>query len=257
MSLEKRKSVFVFSLILFVVLASAGIFVYEGHKKSVDALAKERSLPIHSINTEEKDIALTFDVNWAEKEYLNDILNIMDKYNVKGTFFIMGGWVNYSEENADKLKLIYEKGHEIGNHSYVHPNFSQISADKMEKEIKKTEEIIKKVTGEETKLFRFPSGDYNDAAVKKVMELGYIPIQWDADSVDWREDGEKQEYERVKKKAKEGSIILYHNNAKYTPKNLDRIIKEFKEDGYEFKKVGEMIYKEDYYIDSNGIQHKK
>ncbi len=257
MNLEKRKSIFVFGLILFVVLVSAGIFVYEGYRKSVDALAKEKSLPIHSINTEEKNIALTFDINWAEKDYLNDILNIMDKYNIKGTFFIMGGWVNYSEENAEKLKLIHEKGHEIGNHSYVHPNFSQISSDKIEKEIKKTEETIKKVTGEETKLFRFPSGDYNDAAVKKVIELGCIPIQWDADSVDWREDGEKQEYERVKKKAKSGSIILYHNNAKYTPKNLERIIKELKEDGYEFKKVGEMIYKEDYYIDSNGIQHKK
>lgn len=257
MNLEKRKSIFVVALILFVALASAGIFVYEGYRKSLDAFAKEKSLPIHSINTEEKNIALTFDINWAEKDYLSDILNIMDKYNVKGTFFMMGKWIDCTEENAEKLKLIQEKGHEIGNHSYIHPNFSEISGDKIEKEIKKTEETIKKVTGEETKLFRFPSGDYNDAAVKKVIELGYIPIQWDADSVDWRQDGEKQEYERVRKKVKPGSITLFHNNAKYTPKNLDRIIKELKDEGYEFKKVGEMIYKEDYYIDSNGVQHKK
>lgn len=257
MNLKSKKSL----LQIFILIALISIFsitvIIKKYDEAKDVLAREKNLPIHSVNIEEKQISLTFDVNFAEKDYLNDILNIMEKYNIKGTFFVMGSWINYTDENKEKLKLIANKGHEIGNHSYIHPNFSQISDEKIEKEIRKTDEAIRNVTKDASKLFRFPSGDYNEKSVKKVKELGYIPIQWDVDSIDWREDGEKVEYERIKKKVKNGSILLYHNNAKYTPKNIEKIIKELKEEGYEFKTVGEMIYKEDYYIDSEGLQHKK
>ena len=128
----KRKIICIscLSIIVFLISVSIKIFEDKRNEKLLDVFVSEKKLPIHSVNTEEKSIALTFDVNWAEKEYLNDILNIMDKYNVKGTFFVMGKWVNYPKENEDKLKLIYERGHEIGNHSYMHPNFLKISPDR-------------------------------------------------------------------------------------------------------------------------------
>lgn len=257
MNLKSKKSLQFISIVTLIILFFSIILITKKYNETKDVLAKEKNLPIHSVNVEDKKISLTFDVNFAEKDYLNNILNILEKYNIKGTFFVMGSWINYTEENGEKLKLIADKGHEIGNHSYIHPNFSQISDEKIEKEIRKTDETIRKFTKDVSKLFRFPSGDYNEKAVRKVKDLGYIPIQWDVDSIDWREDGEKVEYERVKKKVKNGSIILYHNNAKYTTKNLERIIKELKEEGYEFKTVGEIIYKENYYIDSEGLQHKK
>ncbi|MBW6410036.1 polysaccharide deacetylase family protein [Clostridium weizhouense] len=212
--------------------------------------------PIYSVKCEDKSIGLTFDINWAEKDNLQSILKILDKYNVKGTFFIMGGWVNYSSENVEKLKSIKEGGHEIGSHSYKHPNFSKISESRIEEELKKTDEIIEKYIGEKPKLFRFPSGDYNKQSLKKVKSLGYIPIQWNVDSVDWKELGQEVEYKRVMKGVTPGSILLFHNNAKYTPANLERIINELKVQEYKFKTVGELIYFEDYYIDENGIQHK-
>jgi len=211
--------------------------------------------PIYCVDTNEKVVSLTFDVNWTEKDSLEVILNILNKYNVKGTFFIMGGWVNYSEENANKLKLIKEGGHEIGNHSYIHPLFTKIGADRMKEEIDKTNDIIEKYTGEKPKLFRFPSGDYNKDAFKKVRNLGYMAIQWDVDSVDWKELSPEVEYNKVMKNVKPGSILLFHN-AKYTPGNIERIIKELKEKGYEFKPVGQMIYFDDYNVDNQGIQHK-
>ncbi|OOM77578.1 peptidoglycan-N-acetylmuramic acid deacetylase PdaA precursor [Clostridium puniceum] len=211
--------------------------------------------PIYCVDTKERLVSLTFDVNWVEKDNLEVILSILKKYNVKGTFFIMGGWVNYSEENVNKLKSIKEGGHEIGNHSYKHPSFTKIGSDKIREEIEKTNEIIEKYTGEKPKLFRFPSGDYNKEAFVKVRNLGYMTIQWDVDSVDWKEISPEREYNRVMKNVKPGSIILFHN-AKYTPNNLDRIIKELKDKGYEFKTVGEMIYFEDYSVDNQGIQHK-
>lgn len=238
-------------LLIFIVLIS----VLARNDVQVLGSAEEKH-PIYHVDTDEKVVSLTFDVNWAEKENLQSILDILDKYNVKGTFFIMGGWVNYSEENVSKLKEISERGHEIGNHSYKHPSFSKITSDAIEEEVKKTDEIIEKYTGKKPVLFRFPSGDYNKNALIKVRSLNHIAIQWDADSVDWKEMGAEIEYNKVMKNTKNGSILLFHNNAKYTPENLDRIIKELKSQGYEFKPVGEMIYTKDYYIDENGIQHK-
>ena len=235
------------SIVLISVLASKEV--------QVSGSAEEKH-PIYRVDTDEKVVSLTFDVNWAEKENLQSILDILDKYNVKGTFFIMGGWVNYSEENVSKLKEISGRGHEIGNHSYKHPSFSKITGDAIEDEIIKTDDIIEKYTGKRPILFRFPSGDYNKNALMKVRSLNHIAIQWDADSVDWREMGADIEYNKVIKNTKSGSILLFHNNAKYTPENLDRIIKELKSQGYEFKPIGEMIYTEDYFIDEKGIQHK-
>ena len=237
-------------IIFFYIIVSIGI------NRTIGVMGNiHEEEPIYCVDTKEKVVSLTFDVNWVEKDNLEVILSILKKYNVKGTFFIMGGWVNYSEENVNKLKAIKEGGHEIGNHSYKHPSFTKIGADKMKEEIEKTNEVIEKYTGEKPKLFRFPSGDYNKEAFLKVRSLGYMTIQWDVDSVDWKEISPEREYNRVMKNVKPGSIILFHN-AKYTPDNLDRIIKELKDKGYEFKTVGEIIYSEDYSVDNQGIQHK-
>lgn len=239
-------------LVLIIFL----IFISFGFGKATQTMANiQEEEPIYCVDITEKVVSLTFDINWVEKDNIQVILDVLNKYNVKGTFFIMGGWVNYSEENVNKLKAIKEGGHEIGNHSYKHPSFTKIGVDKMKEEIEKTNDIIEKYTGERPKLFRFPSGDYNKDTFLKVRNLGYMTIQWDVDSVDWKELSAETEYNRVMKNVKPGSIILFHN-AKYTPNNLDRIIKELKDKGYEFKTVGEMIYSKDYSVDNQGVQHK-
>ena len=239
-------------LIISVIILS---FTMNNNIKSVMGDIKEDQ-PIYCVDIEEKFVSLTFDINWAEKDNLESILNILDKYNVKGTFFIMGGWVNYSNENVNKLVAINERGHEIGNHSYMHPGFTKITDEKIKEELNKTDNIIEKYTGKKPELFRFPSGEYNKDCFKKVSELGYKCIQWDADSIDWKELGADIEYKNIMKKVKPGSILLFHNNAKYTPDNLDRIIKELQNQGYVFKPVGEIIYRNDYNVDEKGIQHK-
>lgn len=237
-------------LIIFLIFISIGL------NKTTYAMVNANEVePIYCVDTNEKVVSLTFDINWVEKDNIDVILNVLNKYNVKGTFFIMGAWVNYSEDNVNKLKAINEGGNEIGNHSYKHPLFTKIGLDRMKEEIEKTNDIIEKYTGERPKLFRFPSGDYNKDTFQKVRNLGYMTIQWDVDSVDWREQSAETEYNRVMKGVKPGSIILFHN-AKYTPSNLERIIKELKDKGYEFKTVGEMIYSENYSVDNQGVQHK-
>lgn len=243
------------SLILLTVCILSSAYI--GSKTKSTLKLNDLSGPIFRVDTEEKVVSITFDINWAEKENLYRILEILDKYNVKGTFFVMGKWVTDSAENTEKLRKIKEGGHEIGNHSYKHPSFSKISDERIREEIQKTDKIVEDVTGEKMNLFRFPSGDYNDKAFKAVKDLGYTCIQWDADSVDWKELGADTEYNRVMKNVKPGSIMLFHNNTKNTPNNLEKIIPELQQQGYKFITVGEMIYKEDFYIDDQGQQIKR
>jgi polysaccharide deacetylase family sporulation protein PdaB len=245
--LRKYKTILILILVLVVVTVAAST--------AVNAWMIKKSLPIYSVDTNEKKISITFDVNWTDDDKLLSILDIMKEYNVKGTFFIMGGWVNSNEENVEELKKIKEGGNEIANHSYIHPNFANISTDRMVSEIKKTEDIIYNNTGYKTKLFRCPSGSYNDTVINTVKNMGYYCIQWDVDSVDWKNQGADQEYERVMKNVKPGSILLFHNNGKYTPENLKRIFKNLKAQGYEFVPVGDLIYKNNFTIDSDGKQH--
>ena len=239
-------------LIIMIVVISV---VMSTREKQV-TVNYQKELPIFRVDTEENMIALTFDINWAEEEHLYEILEVLDKYDVKATFFVMGGWVNYTEENKEKLVKIYEGGHEIGNHSYIHPSFTNISTDRMREEIEKTEQTIEDLVGCKTKVFRFPSGDFNEAAIKYVQSLGYACIQWDVDSVDWKGLGADVEYKKVMDNVKSGSILLFHNNAKYTVGNLDRIIKELQEKGYSFCTISNLIYDQNSYVDENGEQHK-
>lgn len=251
----KRRYRVLLSLFLIVIVIISSILF----RDRAEGVLGEKSVdgPIYRVAREDKVLSLTFDINWAEKDEIYNILEVLEKYNVKATFFIMGGWVNYSDDNKEKLIKISEAGHEVGNHSYIHPMFSKIDENRMAQELEKTEKIIYETIGISTNLFRFPSGDYNEKAFSFVTNKGYRCIQWDVDSVDWKQSSAKEEYDRVMKKAKEGSILLFHNNAKYTPGNLDIIIKNMKDDGYSFITIGDMLYKDNYYIDDKGEQIKK
>lgn len=251
----KMKNRTFIALLLICVLMISSLIMKSTSKEVLINVTEEQ--PIFRVDRQDKSISLTFDINWAETEYLYNILDLLDKYNVKGTFFIMGGWVNYTPENKEKLLKIHEGGHEVANHSYIHPDFTKIGEGRIKEELEKTDKIIEETIGVKTKLFRFPSGEYNKQSFNTVTALGYKCIQWDADSVDWKQSGSDIEYERIMKKVKPGSILLFHNNAKYTPENLDRIISNLQGEGYNFIPVGELIYNENYYIDEQGEQRKK
>lgn len=212
-----------------------------------------RKLPIYSVSTEEKKVALTFDVSLGN-DNIAKILDILDEYNVKATFFLVGRWI---DDNKEMTKEIYKRGHEIGNHSDKHPEMTRISKDKLLQDIMRCESKIISITGQGTKLFRAPSGAYNDMVIETAEQAGFYCIQWDVDSIDWKEQGADIEYKRVISKVKTGSIILYHNTAKYTPETLPKVLKKLKKDGYSFVKVSDLIYKDNFYIDSLGRQIPK
>jgi len=210
----------------------------------------DRKVPIYCVETQEKKVAISFDASWGE-DNTSQILDILDKYNVKTTFFVVGAWV---DQFPDKVKEMSSRGHEIGNHSNKHPDMTQISKSKIIEEIAMTDAKIRGITGVGTNLFRCPSGTYNNLVVETVEATKHYCIQWDVDSIDWKANGAAIEYNRVIKNVKPGSIILFHNDGKYTPENLPKIIEKLKNEGYTIVKVSELIYKENYHIDPAGKQ---
>lgn len=245
---SRKHSVFLFGGLLIVTALVLTILDY---KASAVFSKNNKRIPIYSVGTSEKKVAITFDSSWGINNTI-EILDVLDKNNVKGTFFLIGVWV---DKYPNETKEIFKRGHDIGNHSNSHPDMKYISKEKIVQDISIAEAKIIKITGEGTRLFRFPSGSYNIDAVEAVESTKHIPIQWDVDSLDWKEQGVDIEYERVIRKTRPGSIILFHNGAKYTPETLDKTIKELKSQGYQFVKLSDLIYKNDYTIDNNGKQH--
>lgn len=236
---------------LLFLLTVAATLVFQSKFKTVFNIS--RKLPIYSVDTREKKISLTFDLSWGEDNTMK-ILDTLDQYKVKATFFVVGGWIDYTPKNELLIKEIDKRGHEIGNHSNMHPDMTKISRERIIKEIEVTDTKIMNLTGKNSKLFRCPSGAYNDLVISTVENMKRFCIQWDVDSIDWKSQGAEIEYNRVITKTKPGSILLFHNDAKYTPQNLPRVIEKLKKDGYEFVMVSDLIYKENYYINSEGKQ---
>lgn len=215
----------------------------------------DRELPIYCVETDEKKIALTFDAAWGNED-TKQIMDILNKHDVKVTFFMTGGWV---EQFPNDVKMIYENGHDLGNHSQNHKNMSQITDSEKESELMSVHEKVKELTGYEMFLFRPPYGDYDNAVVKTAKKCGYYTIQWDVDSLDWKDYGVDSIIKTVTqhKALGNGSIILCHNGAKYTAQALDTMITTLKEAGYTFVPLSELIYKDNYYMNHEGRQIMK
>lgn len=221
---------------------------------SVSSTINGRELPIYCVETDEKKVALSFDAAWGNED-TQRILEILAKHNIHVTFFATGGWV---ESYPDDVKAILDAGHDLGNHSENHKNMSQLSNDEKEQEIMKVHDKVKNLTGYEMFLFRPPYGDYDNDVIKTATKCGYYPIQWDVDSLDWKDYGVDSIISTVctNKHLENGSIILCHNGAKYTADALDTLITNIKGQGYEIVPVSELIYRDGYHMNAEGRQIK-
>ena len=219
---------------------------------SVSSTINGKELPIYCVETDEKKVALSFDAAWGNED-TQKILEILAKHNVHAPFFMTGGWVDSYPED---VKAILAGGHDLGNHSENHKNMSQISNDDKEQELMKVHEKVKNLTGYEMFLFRPPYGDYDNDVIKTATKCGYYPIQWDVDSLDWKDYGVDSIVNTVcsNKHLGNGSIILCHNGAKFTADALDTLITNLKGQGYEIVPISELIYRDGYHMDAEGRQ---
>jgi len=241
---------------LIVLLAAIVLLTFAGNFITHDVVSvftNNKKLPIYSVDTDEKKIAISFDAAWGD-EFTDDILNTLDKYNVKTTFFLVGFWV---DKYPDMVQKIHERGHEVGNHSTTHPHMSKLSKEQIITELKTTGDKIEAITGYQPTVFRPPFGDYNNLLVETAKELGIHTIQWDVDSLDWKEMGVKPVVDRVSKSTTNGSIVLFHNNAKHISEFLPLVLEQLQQQGYEIVPISELIYKDNYTIDHSGRQKRK
>jgi polysaccharide deacetylase family sporulation protein PdaB len=229
------------SVLLAIAIALLGSYKYIGGYVTVSSNVNGRELPIYCVQTDEKKVALSFDAAWGNED-TRQILDILEKHDVHVTFFMTGGWV---EKYPEDVKAIYEAGHDLGNHSENHKNMSQLSEEEKTTELMTVHNKVKELTGVEMDLFRPPYGDYDDAVILNATKNGYYTIQWDVDSLDWKDYGVDSIIDTVvnHKSLGNGSIILCHNGAKYTKDALEAMIVGLKEKGYEIVPVSELIYR--------------
>lgn len=248
--LRKKWIVAILGCVLAVIILITSTL--NGGLVSVFGQGKQRKLPIYRVERADNKIAISFDCAWGV-DYTDKLLAIMKKHSVKCTFFAVEFW---TVKHPEYIKKIADDGHEIGTHSSTHPYMSKLEEKAIEKELSTSSEAIEKVTGKKVELFRPPYGDYDDLLIDKAKEMGLYSIQWDVDSLDWKNLTASEIKKRVVSKVKSGSIVLFHNQGLHTHEALEQIIITLKEKGFEFLPIGELIYRENYYMRADGAQVK-
>lgn len=251
-----KRSIF-WMILLIAVIGATYNYEKELMDNGFDAISASnnaRELPIYCVKTDKKQVALSFDAAWGNED-TKKILDILKKYKINVTFFMTGGWV---KEYPDDVKAIYEAGHDLGNHSENHKHMPQLNNNEINDELNFVTTKVKDLTGYTMFLFRPPYGDYNNQVITQAKSCGYYSIQWDVDSLDWKNYGIDSIIDTVlnNKALKNGSIILMHNGAKYTAEALPKVIEGLKQKGYEIVPISKLIYKNDYHIEPDGTQVK-
>jgi len=195
--------------------------------------------PIYQGNSGQKAVAITVNVDWGE-EFIPAMLEEFKKHKVGVTFFVTGKW---AEKNSELLKQMHKEGHSIQNHGYKHLHFNRLSRDEASEQIKKAEEVIFKITGERTRFFAPPYGEYNQQLLGVAANMNYELIMWSIDTVDWKRPDPKTIVERVANKLHNDAIILMHPTDP-TSKALPELLSLIKNQGYKFFSIDKIIVQE-------------
>ncbi len=232
------------------VLAATAMFWTVNNPAVVGTAATSRQLPIYCVQRDQKMASLSFDAAWGNED-TQQLIDILGKYNVRATFFVVGDWV---EKYPESVKALHDAGHEVMGHSNHHDHFNSLTADQIVADINACNDKIEAVTGVRPTLFRPPYGEYDDHVITAVRSIGIEPIQWDVDSLDWKDLAAADITKRVTSKVQPGSICLFHNAAKHTPEALPSILESLIGQGYTLVPISELILQGDYTIDHTGRQ---
>lgn len=240
-------------LIAILLLWLAVISVILGMTLTEQVGAKERLIPIYSVDTgEKKQVSLTFNAAWGD-ETTDEILNLLDEYGIKASFFFVG---DFAEKYPESVRKIHNRGHDVGNHSMKHVLPTRQSYKEICEDITRCNEVLQGITGQEPTLYRAPSGDYDNNTIGATQSLGMTAVQWDCDSIDWKNKSPDEIHRRIMKKLSPGSIVLFHLGKENTLKALPGLIEEMQKQGYEIVPLSEMLLKGDTYTDIQGRQRR-
>ena len=233
-------------VILFLLLGAAIIYLAVGENVKETFMSGNRNLPVYSVDRSDTRLALTFNCAWNDSD-IDDILKLLEKYNVKSTFFVVGDW---AEKYPDALKKISAAGHEIGEHSYSHSDYTTLSDSQIADDIEKTAAVISGITGSRPTLVRVPSGAYNSRVITAVEKCGYIAVQWSVDSIDYAAQNCEEIFSRASVAAP-GDIVLMHNGTRFTASALPRLLDSLCSK-YTLVPASQLIYNENFYVDATG-----
>ena len=228
---SKLKKIIVGVLVSIAFLSGAIFFMSNKGTKPAFELFDQANIP-YTKGTKQNSgyVALTcnVDLGW-ETEYVQGILDVLKKEDVKITFNVTGRW---AEKNPEMLLKLKSEGHEIGNHGHRHLDYAKLSYEENLEQIKTSKKIIEDIIQEETKFFQAPAGSFGEGTMKAANELGYTSIKWDVDTIDWNNRKEPEVIiERIKKKEiKDGSIVLMHPTYA-TTQCIDDIIQIIRDKG--------------------------
>ena len=250
--LTLRLKTLALSAAMIAAVAAASLCAYSADAAAV-YWSGGRSLPVYSVEREDNKIAISFDCAWGD-EYTQKLLSALEAAEVRATFFTVQFW---AEKYPEHLKEIAAAGHEIGTHSATHSYMSRLSEEAIRAELASSSEAITSVTGTPVTLFRPPYGDYDDLLIDTAADMGLLTVQWDVDSLDWKDLSASEITERVLSKTRSGSIILCHNNGEHTAEALPAVLDALIAKGFEFVPVGELVYRENFTIDNAGRQFQQ
>lgn len=218
-------------------------FQEEGKPPVANATFEElaRYDAFYARNTEEKIIYLTFDCGY-ENGNTPKILEALKKHGAPATFFVVG---NFVADNPELVKQMIAEGHTVGNHSYHHPDMSQMDQASFEKELKDLETLYQQTTGQEmVKYFRPPQGKYSEASLQKAKDLGYKTFFWSLAYVDWYTDNQpthEEAFEKLLGRIHPGAIVLLHNTSSTNGEILDELLTKWEEMGYTFQSLAQLV----------------
>ena len=244
--LLRRRHVAVFTALLL----AAGIFYAAAYPTFVTTAASARQLPIYSVERTQKLCSISFDAAWGNED-TQILIDTLARYNVKTTFFVVGDWV---EKYPESVKALADAGHEVMNHSNCHDHYNSLSTEQIIADVTACNEKIAAVTGVTPTLIRCPYGEYDDHVISAIRSMGMEPVQWDVDSLDWKDYDADTICKRVTGKVQPGSIVLFHNAALHTPEALPTVLECLIRDGYTVVPISQLIYTENYTIDHTGRQ---
>lgn len=227
-----------------------------GARETYDALMTSATYqptlrPVYQAKTEEKVIALTFDLSWGTKVG-PEVLDILKQNNVKATFFLSGPW---SSKHTEMVKRIHQEGHEVESHGQAHVNLNELGREGAAKNISEAHAILEGLTGRAPTYIRPPNGAFNDTSVQAAKDLGYATVIWSVDSLDWMNPGTEAIISRTTRLMHPGAIVLFHasDTCKQTHLALPTILQQLKTDGYRFVTLDELM--KQYGVHPRGFIH--
>lgn len=248
---EKIKAYLVSLSTVAILLVLSIVMQGKNINQSIKTSSEISKNPISSVETSEKEIALSINCN-KNMDNINNIIDTLSKMNASATFFVTGEIIDkYPEE----VKKIINNGNEIGNMAQNYTSLKQKNINDIQKQIKNCNEKITKLTLKEPTLFRAPYGEYDSNVMSATESLNLVAVGWNIDTLDYNKNSKETIIKRINMSLSNGSIILTHNE--YISENLEDIINSIQKNGYKVESISNILYKDNYKVDNNRKANKK